>query len=271
MENQDTVKLLKECEVAKQMAQKITTEIDMLKKQGIAKLKEKGLVGEDVKTLKVGDLTIGQNKLSVYPKGFNNKFFEKTDGYASLSDGNFVAIHASRVPFLIMLGSIIAATVAVLAIILVLLLNPAPPEIVDPENPLPSIDPSISPMLDDTSTKVVSEKGGGSVRVKFMGPVHVHLSKKEAAITYSNPNASNHDVVLELYIKDNDNNEYFLGRSGLIPAGNTLNNISIEEKQVDIKEGDYKGRIYIHSYDPLTGEKAVVVTDINDIDIVVNP
>ena len=34
--------LLKKCEVAKQTAQKITTEISMLKKQGIAKLKEKG-------------------------------------------------------------------------------------------------------------------------------------------------------------------------------------------------------------------------------------
>ena len=35
-------KLLKECETAKQTAQQITTEINMLKKQGIAKLKEKG-------------------------------------------------------------------------------------------------------------------------------------------------------------------------------------------------------------------------------------
>lgn len=35
-------KLLKECEEAKQLAQKINTEIEMLKKQGIAKLKEKG-------------------------------------------------------------------------------------------------------------------------------------------------------------------------------------------------------------------------------------
>lgn len=35
-------KLLKECEQAKQIAQKINTEISMLKKQGIEKLKEKG-------------------------------------------------------------------------------------------------------------------------------------------------------------------------------------------------------------------------------------
>lgn len=35
-------KLLKECEAAKQTAQKINTEISMLKKQGIEKLKEKG-------------------------------------------------------------------------------------------------------------------------------------------------------------------------------------------------------------------------------------
>ena len=34
--------LLKQCEEAKQEAQKIATEIAMLKKQGIAKLKEKG-------------------------------------------------------------------------------------------------------------------------------------------------------------------------------------------------------------------------------------
>ena len=39
---QEYSNLLKECESAKQMAQKITTEIDMLKQQGIAKLKEKG-------------------------------------------------------------------------------------------------------------------------------------------------------------------------------------------------------------------------------------
>ena len=34
--------LLKECEEAKQTVQKITTEITMLKKQGMEKLKEKG-------------------------------------------------------------------------------------------------------------------------------------------------------------------------------------------------------------------------------------
>lgn len=35
-------KLLKECEIAKQEAQKINTEISMLKKQGMEKLQEKG-------------------------------------------------------------------------------------------------------------------------------------------------------------------------------------------------------------------------------------
>ena len=35
-------KLLKECERAKQLAQKINTEISMIKKQGIEKLREKG-------------------------------------------------------------------------------------------------------------------------------------------------------------------------------------------------------------------------------------
>ena len=39
---QEYSELLKKCEEAKQEAQKIATEISMIKKQGIAKLKEKG-------------------------------------------------------------------------------------------------------------------------------------------------------------------------------------------------------------------------------------
>ena len=39
---EEYTRLLKECEKAKQTAQNITTEINMLKKQGIEKLKEKG-------------------------------------------------------------------------------------------------------------------------------------------------------------------------------------------------------------------------------------
>lgn len=39
---QEYSELLKQCEEAKQEAQKIATEIAMIKKQGIAKLKEKG-------------------------------------------------------------------------------------------------------------------------------------------------------------------------------------------------------------------------------------
>ena len=256
---------------ARRGTQESRDKFDAKQDKKLARLKEKGLVAEDVKTLKIGEFSIGNEKLSVYPKGFNNKFFEKTDGYACLSDGNFIAIHASRIPFLIMLSSIIAATLAVLAVVLILLLNPAPPEIVEPENPLPAVDPFVTPMEDDTSSKVVSESGGGSIRIKFAGPVHIYLSENRAAITYSNPNASNHDVAVELYLKDGDNNEYFLGRSGLVPAGNTLNQISVADRKVEIKEGDYTGRIYVHSYDPVTGEKAVVVTDINNVKIVVKP
>lgn len=39
---EEYTKLLKECEEAKQTASQIKTEIEMLKKQGIEKLKEKG-------------------------------------------------------------------------------------------------------------------------------------------------------------------------------------------------------------------------------------
>ena len=100
-------------------SQESRARFDAAQEKKLERLKKKGLVQDDVKTLKSGDLKIGKNTLSVYPSGFNNKFFEKTDGYACLSNGSFVAIHKSRVPFLIAVASIATAILAVITVILV--------------------------------------------------------------------------------------------------------------------------------------------------------
>lgn len=233
----------------------------------LAKLKEKGLEAADVETLKLGDLRIGGNVLSVYPKGTNSKVLGKTDGFVCVSEGNFIALHASRVPFLAILFSMLAVLIGTTVLTVSLLLNPLSPLYIFPDNPLPVVDPEIKPVLDDNSQKVVSPSGGGSITIRFRGPVNISLADEVATLTYTNPNASNQDVVVELYVV-NEEEEFFIGRSGRVPAGNSLTKISIEDREVDLKEGAYKAKLYIHSYDSITGEKAVVVSDIKT-DIVV--
>ncbi|MBR2387429.1 MAG: hypothetical protein IKB02_01530 [Clostridia bacterium] len=234
----------------------------------LARLKEKGLKESDVETLKIGDLKIGNSVLSVYPEGTNNKILGKTDGFVCVSEGNFIALHASRVPFLAIIFSMSAAIIGATLLTVSLLMNPAPPEIVEPDNPLPVVDPLARPMEDDDSEKISSEKGGGSITIAFRGPIYVYLDQNIATLTYGNPNASNQDVVVEIYLKD-EGNEYFLGRSGRVPSGSALSQISIADREAGIATGYYKAKLYFHAYEPNTGDKAIVVSSVNDVDLIV--
>ena len=100
---------------------------DEKQRKRLEKLKESGKADKEKSTLKIGDLQIGGQVISVYPEGTNEPVLSKADGYVCIDDGKFIAIHSSRVPFLLTVGGIFAATVAVVAIIIALLLNPEPP------------------------------------------------------------------------------------------------------------------------------------------------
>ena len=77
-------KLLKECDEAKQTAQKINTEISMLKKQGIEKLKEKGYkslsdaskIDEEIATIEA-EIEAQIPKMRAYIAEVNEKKEEK--------------------------------------------------------------------------------------------------------------------------------------------------------------------------------------------------
>lgn len=77
-------RLLKECENAKQEAQKLTTEIAMLKKQGIEKLQEKGYknlseaskIDEEIKEIEA-EIEAEIPKMKEYIAAVNEKKEEK--------------------------------------------------------------------------------------------------------------------------------------------------------------------------------------------------
>lgn len=236
---------------------------DEKQRKRLEKLKESGKADKEKTTLKTGDLRVGGHVLGIYPQGTNAEFLSKSDGFVAVGENSFVTLHSSRVPFLAAVAGICAAIVAAIIIIVMLLSNPPVPD-----NPLPVIDPNLTPIEDDTSEKVSSEDGGGSVSLIYTKNADVNLATETAKIYYKNPNSSNHDVVIELYIVSNGEH-YFLGKSGLIPAGNALFELSIADREVELKAGEYEGLYRLSFYNPETGERAVVDSNIAGITVMV--
>lgn len=234
----------------------------------LARLKESGQASPEQETLKTGDLCIGGHVLGVYPQNTNAGFLSKSNGYVAVGEGKFITIHSSRVPFLVTVMGIGAAIVAAIIIILALLTAPEAPLPDVPENPLPVVDPNVVPDESDTSDKVSSDGGGGSVSLIYTKKAELSLTTQTATIYYKNPNASNHDVVIELYIVS-DGQEYFVGKSGLIPAGSALYQLSVAQMEVILRAGKYEGLYRMSFYNPQTGERAIVDSIIEGVTVVV--
>ncbi|MBR2336123.1 MAG: hypothetical protein IKA62_07880 [Clostridia bacterium] len=246
---------------------KAQDKFDEKQRKRLERLKESGKAHAEQQTLKTGDLRIGGHVLGVYPKDTNAGFLSKSNGYVAVGENQFISIHSSRVPFLITVGAISAAIIAAVAIILALITAPAPPAPPAPDNPLPVIDPNVVPNEDDTSEKKPIDSGG-SVSLIYTKKAELNLTAEIAKIYYKNPNSSSHDTVIELYIVS-DGNTYFLGRSGRVPAGYTIQELSLAEREVELKAGQYEGLYKIYFYNPETGEKAILDTNIAGVTVVV--
>ena len=233
----------------------------------LEKLKKSGKADLEKTTLKVGDLHMSGSVLGVYPKGTNEFFLSKADGYVCVGENSFVALHSSRIPFLAAVGGLTTAIIATVIIIAMLLGNATPPD-VKPDNPLPVLDPNIVPVEDDTSEKVVSEDGGGSVKMVYTKEAAISLKSENATIYYQNPNASNHDVVVEIYVISGEES-YFLGKSGRVPAGSGIYEISVADREAELKAGIYEGYYSVSFYNPTTGEKSILGSKISGVTITV--
>ena len=94
------------------------------------------------------------------------------------------------------------------------------------------------------------------------------LSDNSISMYFKNPNASNHDVVLELYLVDGGT-EIKLAQSGLVKAGYGLYEMTVLEDSAVLQEGIYQGKYKVLYYKPDTGERALVESDIEGLTIAV--
>ena len=164
---------------------------------------------------------------------------------------------------------ILSAVLLVLLIVVILLLlrscqgqSPAgPSKVLEPDYPQMTEDPNADTIPDDDSEKPVVSNGGGSVTISFMDNVTYSLSTGELSLYYQNPNASTHNVVVQV-ILESGVHEYLLAQSGILTPGHQVTALQADAGAPQLSVGGYNGKLKLLFYDPETGERAIVDTDI---------
>lgn len=164
---------------------------------------------------------------------------------------------------------ILSAVLLVLLIVVILLLlrscqgqSPAgPSKVLEPDYPQMTEDPNADTIPDDDSEKPVVSNGGGSVTISFMDNVTYSLSTGELSLYYQNPNASTHNVVVQVILESGED-EYLLAQSGILTPGHQVTALQADAGAPQLSVGGYNGKLKLLFYDPETGERAIVDTDI---------
>ena len=118
----------------------------------------------------------------------------------------------------------------------------------------------------DAGEKMDNPEGGGSVSLTYSRDVTIDLENKSATLLFVNPGKSNQDIVLQIVIQDT-----VIVQSGVLKPGNQVTTLDLfDDAAKKLSNGIYDGNFNVLYYDPITGEKAIVNTEI-PITITVNP
>lgn len=117
------------------------------------------------------------------------------------------------------------------------------------------IEPNAEPTPDTGKDKLEQGQGGGSVSIQYTKEIRVDLSDDMVYLSFTNPQESNQDMVLQVFVKDQ-----LIAQSKLLPPGNALSQLPLL-KNAELSAGGYDGK-YTAAYYYENGEKAIVQTDI---------
>lgn len=110
----------------------------------------------------------------------------------------------------------------------------------------------------DNAEKMETPEGGSAVSISYSKEVKISLSDETALLYFANPGKSNQDMVLQISIQDE-----VVVQSGTIKPGNQVSQLKLlNDEAGKLSPGGYDGKFIILYYDPDTGEKAVVNTEI---------
>ena len=210
-------------------------------------------------------IVVQEMTLPISPVGKHSRLLYQEVGYLKTDDGTYIAILKNRIPFLMILVLLLAALILTGWMIYERFFNDSIPTI-NPYHPLPKEDIYVTENKDDEETKIESEEGGGSVSMIYTLTAELSLDDGKIAMYFKNPNASNQDVMIELYLST-DQGEILIAKSGRIPTGYTLTQMDQIKDAAILQEGQYPAFYKVRCYNSLTGERALVAPTIQDITV----
>lgn len=208
-------------------------------------------------------IMIGSKSRKVAEPDTFNKITNKVVGYVAVGQDEYVALLESRLLFILILFGL-GAGILLLTLLLVLLLRPDVQEL---DNAMPEPDQYIE-RLEETDETAPPLDGGGTVSMIYKLKAELDLSANTISMYFQNPNNSNHDVVLSMYIVSGDQ-QILIATSGRLPAGTGLYNMEFDSGSAKLKEGQYAALYRVAYYNPETGERALVESDITDLVVTV--
>ena len=135
-----------------------------------------------------------------------------------------------------------------------------------PDYALQETEANARPIEGDDGTKLDAPEGGGAISLEYDSQVTVDLSDGKAYLSYANPGKSTQNIVLRIEIQDTA-----VVQSGTIRPGNQVSELELLDGVAKkLQEGVYDAVFRILSYDPVTGEKAMVDT-LAEITVTVKP
>ena len=154
--------------------------------------------------------------------------------------------------FLLLLITVCAVCVTVCA-----LFFRTPDKVLAPDQ-APVAEIHAQPIPGDTGKSADAEPGSGSVSLTYSNQVNIHLTGKKVQLLFANPGRSNQDMVIQLIIQDQ-----VILQSGRIAPGNQVTELDLSpEAAAMLMPGGYDAVFLLHFYDPATGEKAIITTEI---------
>ncbi len=199
---------------------------------------------------------IGEDKISIARRGTKSRLLFKEAGYINVGDDDYVAIVKLR-------SSVIAGLLVLilLVVLLLLMLHGVESKKVEPKV---NIDPNAALIEGDDSERVESEEGGGSVTMTYSLEASMSLSSNEIEIYFLNPNSSNHDAQVSMYVLDGDR-EIKIAESGRITPGHGLNKLTFNSDSATLSVGKYDCKYVVTLYDSDGGDKALISPEITDV------
>ena len=130
--------------------------------------------------------------------------------------------------------------------------------VITPDYAPVELDPNATP-INGNEDKLPHSEGGSSVGIIYAKDLTVNLRNREIELLFANPQRSNQDMVIAIVIQD-----CLLVTSGRITPGNKITRLKLNSDAIErLTMGGYNGKIIISCYNPVSGEKSLLNTEIS--------